>query len=127
MPRFHTHNVEDLKELLYNSPVHDANLETVEYDCREDSLKIQLCNPIFGVKIDITFHDIDAVLARKGDWPRSRETVLSLSVEEDLSTVRDRLSKDGKDLEGSLYLLLQMFSGDELHIVSKEVNVETAG
>ena len=124
MPRFNKNNIKELKEFLYNSYDHDAKLKNAKYDNGEDSLKIELYNPIFNVKIDLTFHNIGIVFAVKGEWTGSRETIISLTVEEDFLYLQTYLQKCSECIEDSLYLLFQMFSGDELHIVSKEVTVE---
>lgn len=124
MSKYTKNNVEELKAFLYNSYVHDANLETVEYSYKEDSIKIELFNPIFDVKIDLTFFNIGIALSIKGDWPGNRATIISLTVEEDFSYLRNYIPKFSEYMGDSLYLLFQMFSGDELHIVSKEVIVE---
>ena len=127
MPRFNKNNINELKKFLYNSNVHDAELGNIKYDCREESIKIELFNPISNVKIDLTFHHIGTVLTIKGKWPGSRETIISLTVEEDFSYLHNYLLKHSECMEDSLYLLFQMFSGDELHIVSKEVIIEIVG
>lgn len=127
MPRFNKNNTKELVELLYNSCVHDAKLETFQYNCRQDSIKIELLNPISRVKIELTFINIGIALTIKGEWSGSRETVISLTVEEDFSYLQNYILKHNEYKEDSLYLLFQMFSGDELHIVSKEVIVEIAG
>ena len=124
MPRFNKNNTQELKELLYNSCVHDAKLEKVEYKCGEDSIKIELFNPIFNVKMVLTFQNIEPALAIKGKEHGSSETIISLTVEEDFSYLQTYLPKHCECMESSLYLLFQMFSGEELHIVSKEVVVE---
>ena len=123
MPRYNKNNVKELKELLYNSYVHDAELENAEFDFKEDSIKITLSNPIFGAKIDFTFLNIETALTIKGDWQGERATIVSLTVEEDFSYLQKYLTKHGEYMD-SLYLLFQTFSGNELHIVSKEVIVE---
>ena len=125
MPRYNKNSVKELKALLYNSYIHDANLENVEYNCKEDRIKIKLVNPIFGVQIDLIFLNIGLALVTKGDWPGDRTTVLSLTVEEDLSYLQNhQLLKQCKYTKDDLYFLVQMFSGDELHIVYKEVIAE---
>ena len=85
MPRFDKHNAEELKVFLYNSYVHDAKLENIGYECGEDILKIELFNPIFDVKIDLTFYNVGLVLAIKGTEYGSHETLISLTMEEDFS------------------------------------------
>ena len=127
MPKFNKNNTEELKEFLYNSYCHDAKLENVKYNCREDCIKIELYNPIFNSKINMTFLNIGVALAIKGGWPGSRETIISLTVEEDFSYLQNHLLKCSEYMKDTLYLLFQMFSGDELHIVSKEVIAEIIG
>ena len=124
MPRYNINNTKELKKFLFNSYVHDANLENVEYDHREDSIKIELFNPIFNVKIYLTFLNIRILLTLKGEWSGKRETIISLTVEEDFSCLQNYLLKHSEYMDASLYLLFQTFSGDELHIVSEEVIVE---
>ena len=127
MHRYNKSNTEELKDFLYNSYVHDAKLENIKYDCREDNIKIELFNPIFNVKIALTFLDIGITFAIKGEWSENRETIISLTAEEDFSYLQNYLIKHSECMEDSLYLLFQMFSGDELHIVSKEVIIEITG
>ena len=124
MPRYNKKNTKELEAFLYNSYVHDAKLENVKYNYREDSIEIELFNPISGVKIDLTFLNIGIALTIKGDWSGNRETIISLTVEKDFSYLQNYLFKHSEYMEDSLYLLFQMFSGDELHIVSKEVIIE---
>lgn len=124
MPRYNKNSTKELKEIIYNSCVHDAKLESVRYECGEDLIKIELFNSIFNVKIDLTFRNIGIVLAIKGEAYGSRETIISLTAEEDFSYLQNYLPKHSEGFEDSLYLLFQMLSGDELHIVAKEVIVE---
>lgn len=124
MSRFDKNNTKQLKEFLYNSCVHDAKIENIEYKCGEDSIIIELFHSFFNVKIDLLFHNIEIALAIKGKEHGSRETILSLTVEEDFSYLQNYIPIHREGVEDALYLLFQMFSGDELHIVSKEVIVE---
>lgn len=127
MPRFDKSKIKEMKYFLYNSCVHDAKIENVEYQCGEDIIKIELFNPIFNVKINLTFHNIGIALAVKGNAYGSHETILSLTVEEDFSYLQSYLPNYGDGIDGSLYLLFQMFSGDELHIVAKDVDIKLQG
>lgn len=126
MPRFDKSETKELKELLYNSCIHDAKLESVRYERGEDCLKVEAFNPIFNVKIDLTFRDVGIILMIGDNGLGSRETIISLTAEEDFSYLQNYIQKYSESIEDSLYLLFQMFSGDELHIVSKEVIVEIA-
>lgn len=124
MPRFDKCHIKELQEILYYSHIHDAKLESVRYERREDRLIVETFNPIFNVGLNLTFRDVVIALAINGNELGSRETIISLTVEEDYSYLQKYIQQYSKSLENSLYLLFQMFSGDELHIVSKEVNVE---
>lgn len=124
MPQFDKCHIKELQEILYYSHIHDAKLESVRYERREDRLIVETFNPIFNVGLNLTFRDVGIALAINGNELGSRETIISLTVEEDFSYLQKYIQQYSKSLENSLYLLFQMFSGDELHIVSKEVNVE---
>lgn len=127
MPRYNKNNTKELKEFLHNSCVHDAKLKNIKYECGEDKIKIELFNPITDVKINLIFLNIGITLTVKGEWSENRGTILSLTAEEDFSYLQNYLIKHSECMEDSLYMLFQMFSGDELHIVSKEVIIEIAG
>ena len=124
MPRYNKSNTKELKEFLHNSCVHDAKLKNIKYERGEDKIKIELFNPISDIKIDLTFLNIGIALAIKGEWPGNRETIISLTVEEDFSYMQKHLLKSKNYMEDYIYLLFQMFSGDEVHILSKEVIIE---
>jgi len=124
MLRFDKTNANELIGLLYNSYAHDSQLENIGYHWDEDSIKIELFNSFFNSKLDLTFHNIQVMFTSKGNEYGSRTTILSLSVEEDYSSLKTYLPKYSEYFEDSLYLLFQMFSGDELHIVSKDVIVQ---
>ena len=125
MMKFDRNSITKLKEFLYNSCVHDAKMKSIEYQCGENGIKIELFNPIFNSKMTIIFQNVEFVLAVKGKSYGDSKTIVSLTVEEDFSYLKTYLQKYSEGIESSLYLLFQMFSGDELHIVSKEVVVET--
>lgn len=124
MPRFDKCHIKELQEILYYSHIHDAKLENVRYERGKDRLIVETFNPIFNVGLNLTFCDVGIVLAINGNELGRRETIISLTAEEDFSYFQKYIQQSSKSLENSLYLLFQMFSGDELHIVSKEVNVE---
>lgn len=124
MPKFDKKSIKKLKEFLYNSYVHDAKLENVRYECGKDNIRIELFNPIFNVKIDWIFHNIGIMFAIKGNWYGSRETIIGLAVEDDFSYLQNCIPTQLEGAGDYLYLMFQMFSGDELHIVAKEVTIE---
>ncbi len=127
MERFNRDTAGELREFLYTSCVHDAKVETVEYDRRTNSVRVELYNPIFGERIAFTFLDIAAALAIRGRQRGNWGTLVSLTVEDDYSELANFLTEPGGSLRDSLYMLFQTFTGEELHIAAKEVAVETAG
>ena len=124
MPRFKKSNIVELKAFLYDSWGHDAEIESVNCDYGNESIEISLFNPFEGVKIDFTFHVVELALSIKGKWHGNRKETISITAETDFSYLEKYLPHYSEYNEDSLYLLFQMFSGDELHIVSKEITVE---
>ena len=124
MPRFNKYNVKDLKEVIYNSYIHDAKLESIRYESEKNCLIVETVNLFFGSRINLTFCNVGSLLAIRGNDFGSRETIISLTVEDDFSIFQKNIPKYGDSTSNSLYLLFQMFSGDELHIVSREVIIE---
>ena len=124
MPRFDKNNTKEFKEFLFNSCVHDAKLSNIEYRYAQDSIKIELINLTFNAKIELTFCNVAIMFTIKGKDYGDREAVLSLTIEEDYLYIQTCLPKHSEYMEDSIYLLLQMFSGDELHIISKEVIID---
>lgn len=72
----------------------------------------------YDVKIAMFFLDYNRGLLF-GD----NEKIYSLSVEEDYSCFENNFNLSECYYNGTLYILFEMFSGDVLHIVSKEVSV----
>lgn len=121
MSTFNRNNIEELNDFLYNSNCHDSTLNSLKYDIIKDTITVELFNPIYKTKMRLTFRNVITMLTLKGEWGGSRETVSSITVEKDFSYFKHYPLQHTGDIEDSLYLLFQMFSGDEIHIVAKEV------
>lgn len=122
--KFDKSNTDDLKIFLFNSCIQDAKLEGVSYESGEGCLKIRIYNPIFSTKLELTFCEVGSVLAIRGNEFENREKIISLTVEEDYSYLKNWLPDCDEKNKDSIYLMFQMFSGDELHIVSRNVVFE---
>ena len=120
---FDKSKTQEFKEFLYKSCVHDAVIKTIQYDIKKDQLKIELFNSSFNIKMDFTFYGIENTFSVKSNLFGSRETVNALVVEE-FSYLQKYIPNYDLDNKDSIYLLFEMFSGDELHIVSKKVIIE---
>lgn len=124
MPSFDKRRIRELKEYLYYSYLHDTKLNSVRYEQGENSICIKVLNPTSNVEIDLTFYDIKIVLAIGGYALGGHETIIMLTAEEDVSYLQNYTQQNCKCFEDSLYILFQMLSGGELHIVSREVVIE---
>lgn len=87
---------------------------------------MELFHPIYQFRAELSFYRLELVFAKKGKEYGSRETVLSLTAEDDCSYLQKVLPGCEAPKDG-LYLVFQMFSGGELHIVAKEVSAEITG
>lgn len=124
MYAFDKSNSNQLKELLYRSYVHDARLESIRYDSKDKCIKIALSNSSFDVSYKLIFQNVEIALAIKGEEYGSSEALVSLTVEKDFSYLQTYIPQCSKCTKNSLYVLLQMFSGDELHVVAQKVLIE---
>lgn len=126
MVRFDKGNTKELKEFLYTSCVHDAQMESVRYKCEEHILEIKLLNPIFNKEIDFAFCDVETVLSITSNERKDNRAIISITAEENFSYLHNYIPTYSKCIEDSIYLLIQFFSGNELHIVSKSVVINIA-
>lgn len=111
-----------LKEFLrHQCSIHDAILVSTSYDRKKAELSLKAFNPYYGTTLYFTFREVKILLSLRGDAFGSPEAIHSLTLEEDFSYLP---LKTAGDLSGYLYLLFQMFSMDELHIVAKSVTLE---
>lgn len=124
MPKFERFQIESLKDYLYHSYIHDATIETTSYDREKKILTIKTFNSIYGEGLNLIFGEVKVVLSISGNNPGSRDTIISLTAEEDYSYLKNCTKVCGDSLFDSMYLLFQMFSGDELHIISENVSIE---
>lgn len=124
MPKFDRLQIEALKEYLYYSYVHDSKIDTLGYDKEKKNLVIELVNPIFGDRICLSFEKVKVVLSISGNEFENGETIISLTAEEDYSYLQNCTGVCVDNLFDYIYLLFQMFSGNELHIVCEKVFIE---
>lgn len=112
-----------LKEAIYQSKIHDSVFTKCSYDKLSGHAEIIVKNEIDGVRITFAFSEIRAFVSFACDPWGTKEGVLCLSVESPdcagLADVSRGLTED------SLYCVFQMFSGNELRIACKKVQMET--
>lgn len=127
MPQFDRSQVQNLKDYLYHSAIHDAKIKTFKYDREQRILTIEAANLIDSVSLCMIFKEIKVVLSINSNQLGCRETIISLTAEDDFSHLQNYAQICGDGFDNSLYLLFQMFSGDELHIISEKVFIEKIG
>ena len=124
MSTFTALQLEDLQNNLRCGLVHDAKIETLRYDRECKKLMIVAFNSAFNTKIKLICKDVKFLqFINTGEFSNS-ETILSLTVEKDYLQLLEGVFKCKDCFKNSLCLLIQMFSGDEIHIVSEEVCLE---
>ena len=125
MPRFNIENVQALKDALYNSCFHDARITSIKHDYSSSTILLEAVNVYVKKEFKMEFHNVETLLATKGDWIcGNSDEIVSLSLENDFSYLRKSLTGYDKNIEMFLYLLFQTFSGDEIHVVCKEVSID---
>ena len=125
MSRFNIENIQALKETIYDSCFHDAKITSIKYDYSLNTLSFEAVNVYVKKEFKIEFHNVETLLATKGEWIcGNSDEIVSLSLENDFSYLRKSLTGYDKNIEMFLYLLFQTFSGDEIHVVCKEVSID---
>lgn len=128
MTKFDKSKINDLNEFLYHIDSHDAEIMNSKYDIKNGIYYINLYNPIDNSAMHFIFYDVKIAMFFK-DYNRGllfgdKEKIYSLSVDEDYSLFKNNPNLNNDYYDDTLYLLFEMFSGDALHIVSKEVSID---
>jgi len=112
-----------LIQYIHTCYIYDARICGFKYDREKEMLTMDMFNPAFQVQIQFVFESVTAFLSVVGGWGGDPNTIHSLSVEENSVFFRNYRVACSNLPTDSLYLLFQMFSGDELHIVAERVLV----
>lgn len=124
MLQFDRSSIIYLKEYLYQSSVHDARCEAIRYDNAAKTLAIDAVNPVNRTRMRFYFQNVKIMISISGDWIGSKETISSITVENDDVYVQNCSKFCNCDITDYLCLVIQMFSGDELHVIAGELFVE---
>lgn len=124
MPQFDIFKLHELHDYLYMSAVHDSRFKDIGYDPSQHVVKMILFNQILEKVISISFLNVKLLLSISDDKWGSDQSISSLTIE-DIEQATDIFPKvDKRDLDGCIYLLFQLFSGNEIHIISKYVSFD---
>lgn len=118
-------NTEELKKFLYHSATHDAEIKLLSCDIENKILELELFNPIFNIKYLLSFRGVSAIMNFEGNEYGSNHTVWYLTIEEEYAFLEAYMEKYKIEKDAMLYLCFGMFSGGEMHILAKEVCIET--
>lgn len=125
MAYFNRAEIEALKGFIYaHYSIHDSNIEELIYDREQRTLTVEAVNHIFNERMKLIFGEVKVFLSISGNWQGNRDTILALVVEDDYLFLQNCKQVCGNCFDNSLYMVFQMFSGDELHIVSESVIIE---
>lgn len=105
--RFNIQNIEELKNSIYQSNLHDSVISEFAIDMDKKSLVFKAVNNIFWEAFCMTFFDVKACSLVDGNWVGANNAINGVVIE-----------NDGR---GNLCLHIEMFSGTEVCIVSNEV------
>lgn len=73
MAKFDKIHTGELEDWLFHSYVHDSEIMKIESNCDTGDLRVILFNPIFRVRIELSFHDVEVVFAKKGGMARKQK------------------------------------------------------
>ena len=121
--KFNKKSFKKLKEHIYSSCIHDAVVQSIEYNHNEKILIIDAENSFFNTEFRIIFSDIECLLSIKGRQFGNDKSIISFTAEDDFSYLYNYLNSHVAFDENNVYILIQMLSGSELHILSQEVEI----
>jgi len=125
VPKFNKFQIKALNDYLYYSDIHDARIKLSSYDRSHGILTVETINPIHNTMMTFIFKDVKIILSAISKESVYSKTIISLTVEDDYSCFQNWGHIYGNNFGNSLYLLFQMLSGDELHIICEEVLIDS--
>ena len=124
MIKFDKSQYNALRTFLLASYVHDAQIEKFNYDHDVGTLYICAMNHFYRKKYRFSFLGLKSILFVNNHQYGSYETINSLTVEDNTTLTESPVYISDDHHSQYLYLLFQLISGDEIHIVSREVIIE---
>lgn len=124
---FNKNSKEKLHEYLYNSNIHDSEIKEIIYDISQKSLCIKIYDVEFNNSIKFIFKNTNVVLSISGNEMGERTKINALVLTKKHSTIQSNYKIPNETINESLYLILETFAGDELHIIFDELLVQNTG
>lgn len=124
MRTYNKENKEYIMSYLFNIPIHDSSFKEISYDKENKRIFIILENKYSNNRINIVFTGVKILFSFDSDSWGTNETVSSLTLETDFSIFKTLIGQYQINVDNEIYLMFQMFSGNEIHIICKEVSFE---
>ena len=123
--RFCKENLTDFKTFLYHAiGVHDAEIQEYIHNVVTGEISFSTTNKYTKINMHWRVLGVSVVVWTSGPEIGQNGSINYAGVEEDYSCPVRYSTFENDDLHDCVYMLFEMFSGDQLHIVSEEVFVE---
>ena len=119
MPIFDSTNKNNLKEYLTVINTHDARFARFDFQKKENTLFIQTTNPVWGGQLSFEFQKVSAIHFTAGAEIGDPDEIIGVTIEDSCPSAKTVP-------ENTLCLLFELFSGDEIYIVSKRIVIQQA-
>ncbi len=127
MKYFTNRDKSELKDYLYYGHAHDATIETIEYifkdEYNKDRLNINTINTYDKIRVRYIIKDLESVFTIKKHELEDNDVILGVYVEDNISNLNDYYKNYDLKCDEYLYLVIQMKSFDELHIICREIYI----
>lgn len=124
MPCFHRLETEQTISFLRASSIHDSRFEKIQIDNERRFLKTTTFNPIDKVKMEMVFSDVILLLSINDNKWGEDASIIDLTINEDYSFAENLLPEQHALKNDYFHFVFQMFSGNEIHILSSELVVK---
>lgn len=124
MPKYFLQNANELREAVYNSNIHDANIVSLDFNPTLMCVTIIARNVVFRKEIHFYFPEIKSLFSQKGNWEGCSNQILSLTIEDNFSLNNAPISMPDGGYSSALLFIFELFSGSEIWIISECVDFE---
>ena len=122
--KYTKHQSNELVDFIYNSCMHDSVLVGVTYDASKKKTILILDNHYFSRKMYFEFEETVLFMQRNNITDEKLDenhyrTINYIGIEENTNGLPRDL-----DIDDRIYILIQFFSMDEIHIVANSVEIK---
>lgn len=106
--------------------IHDGKIVQIGSDIRSKEWTVVIENEYTSSSIRILFKDVTVFISIGISKWGNDYSISSLTLEEPEETLMHMIEPEMIDINKSLYLVFQLFSGDEIHVICQNVCLITA-